>query len=68
MTQVGIKPPTFVLFTKNADALHYTYERYLINRMREAYGFEGSPIRLRVRESRRKEFPNQAEIDDWNRP
>jgi GTP-binding protein len=47
-TQAGVKPPTFVLFTNVAD-LHFSYRRYLVNCLREAYGFEGSPIRLVVR-------------------
>jgi GTP-binding protein len=47
-TQAGVRPPTFVLFT-NAPDLHFSYRRYLVNCLREAYGFEGSPIRLVVR-------------------
>ncbi len=47
-TQAGVKPPTFVLFTNVAD-LHFSYRRYLVNCLREAYGFAGSPIRLVVR-------------------
>jgi GTP-binding protein len=49
-TQAGVKPPTFVLFA-NVDDLHFSYRRYLVNCLREAYGFEGSPIRLVVRRS-----------------
>jgi GTP-binding protein len=60
ITQVATRPPSFALFVKNADALHFTYNRYLINQMREAYGFEGTPIQLRVKESRRREFPEGA--------
>ena len=48
VTQAGVRPPTFVLFTNAAD-LHFSYRRYLVNCLREAYGFEGSPIRLVVR-------------------
>ncbi len=48
VTQAGVKPPTFVLFT-NVVELHFSYRRYLLNRLREAYGFEGCPIRLVVR-------------------
>ncbi|MBI2836014.1 MAG: ribosome biogenesis GTPase Der [Acidobacteria bacterium] len=47
--QTGIEPPTFVLFTNVATRLHFSYERFLINRLREAFGFEGTPIRLEVR-------------------
>jgi GTP-binding protein len=52
--QTGVAPPTFVLFTNVATELHFSYERFLINRLREAFGFEGSPIRLTVRRRERK--------------
>jgi len=47
--QTGVAPPTFVLFTNVATRLHFSYERFLVNRLREAFGFEGTPIRLVVR-------------------
>lgn len=47
--QTGVAPPTFVLFTNVATKLHFSYERYLENRLREAYGFFGTPIRINVR-------------------
>lgn len=47
--QTGVAPPTFVLFTNVATKLHFSYERYLENRLREAYGFFGTPIRIMVR-------------------
>ena len=47
--QTGVAPPTFVLFTNVAAKLHFSYERYLTNRLREEYGFAGTPIRLHVR-------------------
>lgn len=47
--QTGVAPPTFVLFTNVATKLHFSYERYLENRLREAYGFFGTPIRIKVR-------------------
>jgi len=47
--QTGVAPPTFVLFTNVAASLHFSYLRYLTNRLREEYGFAGSPIRLHVR-------------------
>jgi GTPase len=55
--QTGTAPPSFVLFTNVASELHFSYERFLINRLREEFGFEGTPIRLSVRRrerSRRK--------------
>jgi len=45
-TQVGTRPPTFVIFTNQPDSIHFSYERYLVNRFREAFGFNGVPIRL----------------------
>jgi GTP-binding protein len=53
--QTGVAPPTFVFFTNVATTFHFSYERYLANRLREAFGFEGSPIRLEVRARRREE-------------
>ena len=53
-TQVGIAPPTFVFFTNVATTFHFSYERFLVNRIREAFGFEGSPIRLEVRARARR--------------
>lgn len=53
-TQVGIKPPTFVIFTNQPEGIHFSYERYLANRFREAFGFEGTPIRLLFRGRERK--------------
>ena len=47
--QTGVAPPTFVLFTNVAATLHFSYVRYLTNRLRDEYGFEGSPLRLHVR-------------------
>ena len=51
--QNSVAPPTFVFFTNGATQFHFSYERYLENRLREAFGFEGSPIRLQVRSRRR---------------
>jgi hypothetical protein len=49
-TQATIEPPTFVLFARDADAVHFSYKRYLENRLRDAFGFGGSPLRLIFRE------------------
>jgi len=46
MTQVGIKPPTFVFFVRDRKGVHFSYERFLSNRIREAFGFYHVPIRL----------------------
>lgn len=45
-TQVATRPPTFVIFTNQPDSIHFSYERYLSNRFREAFGFNGTPLRL----------------------
>ncbi|MEO6965147.1 MAG: ribosome biogenesis GTPase Der [Acidobacteriaceae bacterium] len=49
MTQAGVSPPTFVLFTDRDVKLHFSYERFLENQIRAAFGFEGSPIRFKIR-------------------
>lgn len=51
-TQTGVAPPTFVLFTNTAAKLDVAYERFLVNRLREAFSFEGAPIRVLVRRRR----------------
>lgn len=51
--QTGTAPPVFVLFTNVATELHFSYERYLVNELRAAFGFEGVPIRLTVRKRAR---------------
>jgi GTPase len=47
--QTGVEPPTFVFFTNVATEFHFSYERFLINRLREAFGLPGTPIRIHVR-------------------
>jgi GTP-binding protein len=56
-TQVSTRPPTFVIFTNQPEGIHFSYERYLVNKFREAFGFNGTPIRLifRGREKERKD-------------
>jgi len=49
ITQVSSAPPTFVIYTNFPEGIHFSYERYLINQLREAFGFEGVPIRLLFR-------------------
>jgi GTPase len=49
MTQTGVAPPTFVLFTDRAVKLHFSYQRFLENQIREAFGFVGSPIWIKNR-------------------
>lgn len=54
MTQAGIKPPTFVFFCNDAELFHFSYQRYLENRIREAFGLEGTPVKIIIRERRDK--------------
>ncbi|MHC0036106.1 ribosome biogenesis GTPase Der [Pseudoneobacillus sp. C159] len=49
-TQVSVKPPTFVVFVNEPELLHFSYERFLENRIRDAFGFEGTPIKIYARE------------------
>lgn len=48
-TQVAIKPPTFVVFVNEPELMHFSYERFLENRIRESFDFEGTPIRIITR-------------------
>jgi GTP-binding protein len=47
--QIGVAPPSFVFFTNVATTFHFSYERFLVNQLREEFGFVGSPIRIQVR-------------------
>ena len=50
MTQVAIQPPTFVTFVNDVELMHFSYERFLENRIRSAFGFEGTPIHMITRQ------------------
>ena len=50
MTEVSVRPPTFVVFCNSAELFHFSYQRYLENQLRAAFGLEGTPIRLIIRE------------------
>jgi GTP-binding protein len=52
--QTSVAPPTFVFFTNVATSFHFSYERYLVNQLREAFGFAGTPLRIQVRSKARK--------------
>lgn len=56
--QIGVAPPSFVFFTNVATTFHFSYERFLVNKLREHFGFAGSPIRTQVRSRRRKARPS----------
>jgi GTPase len=49
ITQASIRPPTFVVFTDKAEKMHFSIERFLINRLREQFGFEGTPIVIKAK-------------------
>ena len=59
--QTGVAPPSFVLFTNVATKLHFSYERFLENQLREEYGFFGTPIRIAIR--RRAEHRGKGQAD-----
>ncbi len=54
-TQQGICPPTFILFVNAEELMHFSYQRYLENQLRKAFGFEGTPIRFVLREKTRED-------------
>ncbi len=50
ITQVSVKPPTFVIFVNDKKLMHFSYTRYIENRIREAFGFQGTPLKFIIRE------------------
>ncbi len=54
-TQVGVKPPTFVLFINDRELMHFSYQRYIENKFREAFGFHGTSLRFVLRERKRND-------------
>ncbi|MCI8582249.1 MAG: ribosome biogenesis GTPase Der [Dorea sp.] len=55
ITQVSVKPPTFVVFVNDKELMHFSYTRYLENRIREAFGFRGTSLKFFIRERKEKE-------------
>ena len=55
ITQVSVKPPTFVIFVNDKELMHFSYTRYIENQIRETFGFRGTPLRFIIRERREKE-------------
>ena len=55
ITQASTKPPTFIIFVNNKELFHFSYQRYLVNNLRNNFSFEGTPIRIIVREKGEKE-------------
>jgi GTP-binding protein len=56
MTQTGTKPPVFVLFVNDSELFHFSYQRYIENRLRETFGFEGTPMQFVIKNRSQKEF------------
>ncbi|NLK73998.1 MAG: ribosome biogenesis GTPase Der [Clostridiales bacterium] len=54
MTQVAVKPPTFVVFVNDKELMHYSYTRYIENKIREAFGFSGTSLKFIIRERKEK--------------
>ena len=54
-TEVSVKPPTFVIFVNSKELMHFSYTRYLENKIREAFGFRGTPLKFLIRERGEKE-------------
>ena len=54
ITEVSVKPPTFVIFVNDKELMHFSYTRYIENRIREAIGFKGTPLRFIIRERKEK--------------
>lgn len=55
MTQVSVKPPTFVIFVNDKELMHFSYQRYIENKVREAFGFRGTPLHFIIRERKDKD-------------
>ena len=55
ITQVAVKPPTFVIFVNDKELMHFSYTRYLENKIREAFGFQGTSLKFIIRERKEKE-------------
>ena len=55
ITQVSVEPPTFVLFVNYKELFHFSYQRYIENRLRDAFGFSGTPVRFIIRERKEKD-------------
>jgi GTP-binding protein len=54
MTEVAVKPPTFVIFVNDKNLTHFSYTRYIENRIRDAFGFKGTPLKFIYRERKEK--------------
>ena len=55
ITQVSVKPPAFVIFVNDKKLMHFSYTRYIENKIREAFGFAGTPLKFIIREKKEKD-------------
>ena len=55
ITQVAVKPPTFVIFVNDKELMHFSYTRYIENKIREAFGFKGTSLKFIIRERKEKD-------------
>ncbi|MCR5598990.1 MAG: ribosome biogenesis GTPase Der, partial [Lachnospiraceae bacterium] len=55
ITQVSVKPPTFVIFVNDKELMHFSYTRYIENQIRNAFGFQGTPLKFIIRERKEKD-------------
>ena len=67
-TQAAIAPPTFVFFASDASAVHFSYRRYLENRLRETFGFDGTPVRLVFRDRASVKLPRRKKSAPTTKP
>ena len=58
ITQIGVRPPTFVIFVNNKELMHFSYTRYIENKIREAFGFKGTALKFLIRERSEKDQKN----------
>ncbi|MCL5269968.1 MAG: ribosome biogenesis GTPase Der [bacterium] len=63
LAQTGVLPPTFTLFVNDPALFHFSYRRYIVNRLREAYDFEGTPIRLQLRKNKTREGDPEVKVE-----
>ena len=55
ITQVAVKPPTFVIFVNDKELMHFSYTRYIENKIRDTFGFRGTSLKFIIRERKEKE-------------
>ena len=55
MTQVSVRPPTFVVFVNDKELFHFSYQRYIENQIRAVFGLEGTPVKIVIRQKGDKE-------------